>query len=177
MQDDDNFYAAPSVAVSEQALDYETPIDASRGARFAAALVDGLVFWPGMIPAFFIGDGEDSAAVIALAIMMLYFVALAGVNFYLLHKDAQTIGKRLLGIKIVMADYSAQCTLGRVILLRAIPIALVGAIPFIGGFIQLGGYLAIFGQERRCLHDYIANTRVVMANTFRQSAMSNAGTW
>jgi hypothetical protein len=36
-------------------------------------------------------------------------------------------------------------------------------IPFLGNFIALVDALAIFTSERRCLHDLVANTKVIEA--------------
>jgi uncharacterized RDD family membrane protein YckC len=55
----------------------------------------------------------------------------------------------------------------RAVLLRLILPAIIGFIPILGGFLGLAFWLAdvlfIFGKERRCIHDFIAGTKVVAA--------------
>jgi hypothetical protein len=46
---------------------------------------------------------------------------------------------------------------------RYLPMALVGAVPFVGGMVSLVDSLLIFRDDRRCLHDQIADTIVVRA--------------
>ena len=82
-------------------------------------------------------------------------------NCILLSRNGQTIGKRTLNIKIVRSNGEAV-TLSRVIFLRWLPVALMGAIPIIGRFIGLADSLVIFGNEKRCIHDYIADTIVIV---------------
>ena len=36
-------------------------------------------------------------------------------------------------------------------------------VPFIGGFYSIIDSLMIFGEQRRCIHDYIADTIVIRA--------------
>ena len=74
--------------------------------------------------------------------------------------DGQTLGKKAVGIRVLRSDTS-HCELWRIVLLRFLPLALLGAIPKIGVGISLIDALMIFGSERRCLHDLIADTIVV----------------
>jgi uncharacterized RDD family membrane protein YckC len=84
------------------------------------------------------------------------------VNCVMLHRSGQTIGKRALDIAVVRSDGSAVA-LSRYIFLRVVPIILLGMIPLVGRFAGLVDSVMIFGKERRCLHDYIADTIVVDA--------------
>jgi uncharacterized RDD family membrane protein YckC len=68
----------------------------------------------------------------------------------------------MLGIKIVRNDGS-RAGLGRIFWLRMFVPGLVGAIPLVGGLFGLIDPLFIFGEEKRCLHDLIADTIVVTA--------------
>jgi uncharacterized RDD family membrane protein YckC len=49
------------------------------------------------------------------------------------------------------------------VLLRAILGGIIGAIPYLGGIYGLVDALFIFRDDRRCVHDHIAGTRVVKA--------------
>ena len=79
-----------------------------------------------------------------------------------LHRTGQTFCKKMLGIKIVRNDGS-RAGLGRIFWLRMFVPGLVGAIPLVGGLFGLIDPLFIFGEEKRCLHDLIADTIVVTA--------------
>ncbi len=71
----------------------------------------------------------------------------------------QSIGKRSVGIRVVVHD-GQPAELWRIILLR-------NAVPSIASAfcrpLTLIDVLFIFGAEHRCLHDYLAGTRVVKA--------------
>lgn len=79
-----------------------------------------------------------------------------------LASSAQSIGKRLLGLQIVNASDGKPTSFARIVLLRTLPMYLL-AVPVVGNPIALLGVLLIFRRGRRCLHDHIAGTRVVMA--------------
>ncbi|GGW84110.1 hypothetical protein GCM10007391_17260 [Alteromonas halophila] len=74
--------------------------------------------------------------------------------------DAQTVGKHFMSIRIENLD-GTQATLATILLKRMLPMQIVSLIPGIGqilvGFVDP---LFIFTKQRRCVHDYIANTRV-----------------
>lgn len=90
---------------------------------------------------------------------LIVFLILHG---YLLFTRGQTIGKFLLKTKIVDLEGNLPF-FPKLIILRYAVIWLLTMIPYIGWLIGFGGVLLIFGKERRCLHDYIAGTRVVNA--------------
>jgi uncharacterized RDD family membrane protein YckC len=87
---------------------------------------------------------------------LLLFIALGGTYLVLLNAGpGQTLGKRLLGIRVI-DGYGAPLGLGRS-LLRAI--ALIPSVALAGlGVLWIG-----FDRERRGLHDRLADTHVVIA--------------
>jgi uncharacterized RDD family membrane protein YckC len=96
-------------------------------------------------------------------LIFLGFLLMLGVfvvNCVMVHQSGQTIGKRMLEIAMVRTDGS-PITLLRYIFLRVVPVVLLGMIPLVGRFVGLIDPLLIFGKERRCLHDLIADTIVV----------------
>jgi uncharacterized RDD family membrane protein YckC len=66
-----------------------------------------------------------------------------------------------MGIKIVKMDGS-PCGFVSGVLLREIVLSGAGFIPFIGKVIGLVDAVMIFGDQRRCLHDQLAGTKVVL---------------
>ena len=97
------------------------------------------------------------------------FTAMQG---YLLATRGQTIGKWLVGTRIVRADNDEVPTLARTLGLRygtlAVgPVAtlavlvLNGVIPYVLIVVGSIDIALIFRRDRRCLHDLIAGTKVV----------------
>ena len=180
-----NPYAAPDTEVKDVSIDTGIPL-ASRGSRLGAVILDSLIYlmpFIAVIVAIFILEGgispeifeseeamEDFALGLTTSPFMYGYVglllfssfAIFIINMVLLARNGQTIGKRLLKIKIVRKDYS-RAGFWRIILLRYFIMGLISGIPLIGALIQLANYLFIFGKARRCLHDYIADTIVVEA--------------
>ncbi len=85
------------------------------------------------------------------------------INGYNLVHQGQTIGKSLVGIRIVDLDNNVP-DLFHVIVLRLVPFSLIVAVPVVGPILGLVDILFIFGPQRRCLHDYLAKTKVILDN-------------
>ncbi|MEE2937130.1 MAG: RDD family protein [Planctomycetota bacterium] len=145
----------------------ESPL-ASRFARLGAVIVDGIISLFITLPlAYFMGFFRELAAeMIALEDIILtlqglvIFLVLHG---YLLATRGQTIGKMLVGIRIVDYKSGELLPFFKLVGLRYLPLWIVTMIPFLGNFIALVDVLAIFTSERRCLHDLVANTKVIGA--------------
>ena len=83
-------------------------------------------------------------------------------NGYLLIRDGQSIGKKVIGMRIV--DLKGDIPpVKNIILLRHVVVMLLTHIPVAGGLISLADILFIFRSDKRCLHDHLAGTRVVKA--------------
>jgi uncharacterized RDD family membrane protein YckC len=165
-----NPYAAPRSAPS--ALDTSASVAelAPRSSRFLAVLTDLLVLvLPTMASALIapamVELGGDVGAVLSIVssvLLGLLFIGLLVTNLVWLHRYGQTIGKRLLKVRIVRTDGS-RISLARVVFLRGLPLGLVGAIPVLGQIVAVLNPLMIFRSDRRCLHDLIADSKVVNA--------------
>lgn len=171
-----NPYAAPQSRVDDVAFD-EHDLEArkaSRGRRLGAALLDILIAMIAFLPPFLWGIFSQLSRSHALGsvstrspglgivtiLMAVTFLIILVVDCVMLHKYGQTLGKRVLGIKIVRTD-GERISLRRVIGLRMLPIGILSRIPFIGWLISLVDCLMIFGAERRCLHDVFADSIVI----------------
>jgi uncharacterized RDD family membrane protein YckC len=162
---EDNRYAPPRAKV-EDTGEAETEL-ASRGARFAGAFIDGLLVailvWPYLLTTDYWARATSGEAgvtdLLGLSLVsMILFLVLHG---YLLHKHGQTIGKRLVGTRIVSVADNQIISLGKVFGLRYVPIQLASVLPFLGSFLPLIDVVFIFREDRRCLHDLIAGTKVI----------------
>jgi uncharacterized RDD family membrane protein YckC len=156
-----NPYAAPQSAVDDAPIEgFEL---ASRGERFAAAIIDGLCFGGlGILAAVLAPSMKGTGETVVYAAVGIAFLVVAGINLRLLYTSAATIGKRAMKIRVARTDGS-QPSLSRLIFMRGLPQWLISAIPYIGNLFSLVDSLFIFSSARRCVHDYIADTIVIKA--------------
>ena len=159
---------------------------ADRGTRLAAVTLDGLVISIPLVPMMGVGlylairmqtaVGErveqnsvlatlgDSEGVLLLAIAAAVgFLGALGIAIYqwiLISRTGQSLGKKWTGIRIERTDGS-QVTFGNGVVLRNWVPKVMGAFPYLGMIFHLVDCLYIFREDRRCLHDHIAGTRVV----------------
>ena len=177
----ENPYTAPQSApelVSEPELNSSEL--ASRWARLGAAFLDGLIVSIIVFPAIFLigffslssdlqGLERLSSSfqltstsifwqVINLFIGILSYIA---INGYFLVKSGQSIGKKILNIQIV--DYTTNQLLppSKVLGMRYALIQALYNIPVVGSLFAFIDMLFIFGNEKRCLHDSIAHSKVI----------------
>lgn len=172
---ENNPYAAPQAAVDDVAGGAGDDLEqhkATRGKRLGAAAIDGLVsaVWIAPLVGGWVWryvtlmQGRSSTHVSGMLMFLGAVLALGiiAVNLVLIHRSGQTIGKRALDIAVVRSDGS-RISLRRYVFLRILPVALLALVPLVGRFAGLVDALAIFGNDRRCLHDYIADSIVVDA--------------
>ena len=178
-----NRFAPPRADVEDQHDEEARMVDAGRGDRFLAALIDGLVPVIAVIlvlaavalPAYEnykqshvrgiepppLGSGHHLSTTWAF----LGGLALVGYFVYsivLVYLYGQTFGKRTMNIRVVRVDGS-RVAFARFVFLRWLPLAVVRFVPLVNFIVWLLDPLLIFRDSRRCLHDNIADTRVVTA--------------
>eukprot|EP01031_Cornospumella_fuschlensis_P001780 gene1780-biopygen1501 len=73
----------------------------------------------------------------------------------------QTLGKRIMDVRIVRFEDESNPGFVHVFLLRALVPGLIGALPWVGWIFTLTDVCFIFRDDRRCLHDLIAGTKVI----------------
>ncbi|MBC9251289.1 hypothetical protein A9179_13520 [Pseudomonas alcaligenes] len=166
MEPSQNPYQAPQAVLQEHSA--EQPLLASRGARLGAVLIDTVLLALVTVPVA-IFDGTFSAAqqgiepslgqqLISLLVGLVAFVLIHG---YLLKNYGQTVGKRLLNIAIV--DLQGQVPdFVPMVAKRYVLLWVLASIPLLGGLLALADCLSIFRGDRRCFHDLVAATRVVV---------------
>jgi uncharacterized RDD family membrane protein YckC len=165
MNDAANPYAPPRANVSDVAVDDELE-PAGRGIRLGAAFLDGFLimaafFTPSFISGIVGASGAvDPATYTALAglTMLVFVLGFIAVTIYYVARDGQTLAKKWLGIKVIRSD-GTQASLGRIFALRNLP-SWALSFTFIYPLIDA---LFIFGEDRQCLHDKMADTIVVVA--------------
>jgi uncharacterized RDD family membrane protein YckC len=162
---------------------------ARRDTRLVAHLVDSLIVFaplfflllmaPFLVAAAESGGGGEMIMFLGLLFLftLMLWLAIPIINCVLLYLNGQTIGKRLLSIKIVRTDGS-RAGLLRIIILRFLPILIFSNIgPQLWNIsVLLFDNLLIFQKSRRCLHDLIADTIVIEAMPGGSAHRSNAAT-
>jgi uncharacterized RDD family membrane protein YckC len=161
-----NPYAAPQSPLAAQPPSLRQE-PAGRAIRLGAVLIDNVLFTIAFLPGYLLLLEEmpvDTASILQwiAPVTGLLGLGLLGYNLWLLHRQGQTLAKSWLGIRIVRADGS-RSGLGRIFWLRYFFPTLIGAIPCVGGIFSLVDALFIFADDRRCLHDHMADTMVVLA--------------
>lgn len=165
-----NPYASP-MFVNEQPATGASGELASRGTRFLGSLIDGLILLPLYLGAgfalgiFLVSAGLDPqsiefkiiAVVVGGILGVMVFLA---VNGYLLATRGQTVGKMIMKTQIV-SEGGELVPFGPLILKRYLPLWIITSIPYIGTLFALADSLAIFRENRKCLHDEIAGTKVI----------------
>jgi uncharacterized RDD family membrane protein YckC len=95
-------------------------------------------------------------------ITVLALIAWCIITAWLVAANGQSIGKRVVGIKVVRTDGS-RASFARIFLLRNVVNGLPNLLPYVGWLYQLVDPLMIYQDSRQCLHDKIADTIVVRA--------------
>ena len=182
---DQNRFAPPRAHVEDTLAGATQVVTATRGSRFLAFLVDASpalvvgVLAALMLPGLFAGKFDPAGSgMVAFGMLMLVFglVSIGWViwTIVLLYKYGQTVGKKVMGIRVVRMDGS-RVSFARFFFLRWLGMAVLGGIvggicgalhiKYVGNLVSLVDCLMIFGAAHRCLHDYIADTQVVTAES------------
>ena len=165
--EDRNVYAPPE---SELEVPLDGPPLASRWARLGGAIIDGLIGMAIAFPVMFMTGFWDRAMAQTVSVLetvllgVFGFVMFAVLHGYFLAKHGQTIGKKLVGTRIVSSDSDRILPLWKVLFVRYLPISVVANIPPIGGLLVIIDDLFIFRKDKRCVHDLIAGSKVIKAS-------------
>jgi uncharacterized RDD family membrane protein YckC len=163
---DANPYAAPRALVVDNSPMADTGDLARRGTRLAARLLDVLIIFGtvmvSVLPLGMLSNQSTNSGMVWLVLAGLAMLGLLVYNLVLLAQKGQTIGKKALKIRIVRSD-GDRVGLGRLIGLRWFPMTVLGAVPIVGPILGLTNVLFIFREDQRCLHDLLADTKVVLA--------------
>jgi uncharacterized RDD family membrane protein YckC len=163
-----NPYAPPTAAVADVVAIEQDIVPAGRGVRLGATLLDNIVlsamtyvpFFAGNI--FFTGSGADVGAAVGVLLGCVGFGIWAWFTVKYVRANGQSFGKRALHIKVLRSDGSAV-SLGRIFWRRNLLNIVLTVIPFVGAIYGLADALFIFTESRKCLHDRLADTIVVLA--------------
>ena len=170
MEQQENPYQIPNSEISAR----PTPSDlADRMTRLGASFVDGMIMLVLLMPTMYLSgyfrmvtEVARGGGAVPFGTTVLWSVLGFGAFILLqgfpLNASGQTWGKRLLQIKIVDLE-GKKPSLGEFLLKRYLPIQVAGLVPFACNLYMAVDTLMIFREDRRCLHDLLAGTRVVIA--------------
>lgn len=150
---------------------------AGRWTRFAAALVDGLLLMAITMPVTLLTgfaarfEAQEVSFLEQMTMSLLGIAMMLLVNGYPLATRGQTIGKMVTNIQIVDVQTGGLLPFLRVYVYRylwMLPLSVV--VELVPGksdnhlvsIVGVVNTLFIFGPARRCLHDYIAGSKVVL---------------
>lgn len=136
------------VQTKPQLIPIRQLVPASRGSRFLAAMVDAAAVLVIYLAALILKNP---------VLFLVAICALGVLQIFLLSRDGQSLGKRVLGIRIVKFESETNGGFVSNVLVRVIVNAVLSFIPFY----TLVDILLIFREDRRCIHDLIAGTKVV----------------
>ena len=170
-----NPYEAPAHDEPRGRAAHDAPL-APLGLRFAGAVVDILIlgscFIPGVLAVVLLpetldewGDPEPHPA--ALAVIGLGLLAVFGVSIYqwvLISTTGQSLGKKAVGTRIVKLNGEPVDFVSGVLLRVWILNFVTGILNqcCLGWIVTLVDCLFIFQPDRRCLHDHLAGTKVIL---------------
>ena len=162
---DDNIYSTPEANL--EITENKEQILASRWTRFWAAILDSLFLAVVFIPVLYLFGVWDQLLTDQLSIMSdillsaLALVIYVVLNSYFLASSGQTIAKKVLNIRVVDYETEELLPFWKIVGVRYIPFFILSQVPFAGQTIGLIDSLFIFRKDNRCLHDLLANTKVV----------------
>ena len=187
-----NRFAPPRAEVEDQHDVQVEMVDAPRGIRLVAFLIDSLLpaivgigvvvavaipayqsyqqaHVPGIAPpALGTANHMTLTWVYAAGLVLLAFFIYSAM---LVYRYGQTFGKRVMGIRVVRTDGS-RVAFGRFIFARWLPLAILSALPLLRYVMFLVDSLVIFRNSRQCLHDNFADTKVVTAASSEEATLA-----
>jgi uncharacterized RDD family membrane protein YckC len=171
---DNNRFTPPKAALADAPTHAGGLELAGRGRRLGAVMLDGVLGWVVLLASMFalhqnyfsaVSSMEDPGSMSAVFEVMFRsfgpgLVIVMAVQAWFLHSHGGTLGKKLLGMRIVRTDGS-RAGFVRLFFVRAGIITVINMIPLLGGLVGLVDMVLIFRDSRQCLHDNIADTIVV----------------
>ncbi len=138
--------------------------------RLVAALLDGLVNLPALLPLLvvFAKRSSDDASldftsteIAWIGVAVIWILIVTVINLVLLTRCGQTLGKKWTGIRIARIEDNGNPGFVKAVLLRGFVNGAIGSVPMIGPVYSIVDLCFIFRDDRRCIHDHLAGTRVV----------------
>jgi uncharacterized RDD family membrane protein YckC len=173
---DTNRFAPPKADLTELGHSENGIVLAGRGQRLVAAILDTILLMVLIYGAFFVFGGvslltrlNPSTPPDPFALMGTMFrsmapgyVILLVIQGWAMHAFGGTVGKKLMGLRIVRSD-GTRAGFARAFFGRGAASIVPNFIPILNIFWWLVDTLLIFRDSRQCLHDQMVDTIVVTA--------------
>ena len=162
---DENPYAPPDAEVDV----VESGELAGRGARLGGVIIDQIIVVILVLPiTFFMGFWDRAAAGVDTFSDTLWLGVASVVSYLVVHgyplaTRGQSVGKILVQTRIVSVEDDKILPFGKLIMLRYLPLWVLAQIPVVAQIFGLADALFVFRDDRRCIHDLIAGTKVIKA--------------
>ena len=111
----------------------------------------------------FTGRHNDGVQIAGALLLLFASLGLTIYQCVLLTSQGQTLGKKIMGIRIVRWEDGGNPGFVGAFLMRAFVPGLIYAVPLLGFLFWLTDCSYIFRDDRRCIHDLMAGTKVVVA--------------
>ncbi len=144
---------------------------AGLGKRFLGAVVDGLAGLVAVGPGYAMVIAGAAAnpqqnelpviSLVGIGVALIGSIVLLIAQIYLLATRSQTVGKYLMKTQIWDVATGQPANFVKTFVLRLLVNGIIGAIPCVGLIYSITDILFIFREDRRCIHDLIANTVVL----------------
>ena len=131
-----------------------------------------VLYVPLFVGTAMMGDSNGERGLMWIVISAVLLLAWGIYQAVLMSKTGQSLGKKLLGIKVVTLEGDNPGFVGTVLMREIvynIILTVLGMIPFLGVLISIGAAIALLvmifldGNNRRTLQDMLAKTLVVKA--------------
>ena len=139
---------------------------AGRLNRLGAVMLDGIIMIVLTLPIMWLTGYLQRAATNSVTLVELVLQSILGmvifllVQGYFLASRGQTLGKMATGVRIVSFEDGRLVPFGKLIGLRYLPLWILQMVPF-ANFLGVVDALFIFREDRRCVHDLLAGTKVI----------------
>jgi uncharacterized RDD family membrane protein YckC len=124
-------------------------------------LTSAIILFIAIVPALAAGD-SDAIRYAVLALGVLGLLAYFALQWRGVARSGQSIGKRVMGLRVVKVG-GDQASVWSILLLRNAVPWVVSALPVLGQVFALANLAAGLRDDGRCLHDHLAGTVVVRA--------------
>jgi uncharacterized RDD family membrane protein YckC len=151
------------------------PVLADRDSRVLALILDTLAYAAPVLLAALMATVGGLGTVPPIATGAVGVLGVAGYQLYLCASAGQSIGKRRMGIRVVLED-GTPASLFHILILRNLLPGLMGYLLglLVPGLFFLVDALFILRADRRCLHDLIAGTKAVKVPQQAWDSLSGA---
>lgn len=137
---------------------------ATRSERRRSEVIDGILVFSTIFLGAFAKTSEIGTESTSLFLQLMGLFLLYLVQSYFLLRDGQTIGKKIMKIRIVTAETGEHPSCVQLLLLRPLARA-ISILPIIGSLIEVADRFLINRTDQRCFQEFLSGTKIVHQNS------------